>query len=451
MIKATAGFKKIFTALLCATAISGAWAGNDLSKWQWSRSVDAQGETGFVRLKLTDEILDQSNVALTDLRVINESNDFVPHLIHWGRIGTTEQKETRAAKLINATFQEKSFSRVTLDFSEQVEKNRVRVVTSGENYRRRVLVEASTDTLSWETLAENLYVFDVPGKSRSMRLDSLELPSNNFRYLRLTVYNMPDDPRRIEILSADSERVTRSEKSDYVDVPAQIVSRKLDPETRESIIQLDCGARNLPIDQLSFQISDPYFYRGFRLLGRNSTTETVTMQAESGNASRVRDTPWMDVQSGVLYRIKENEKTSEHLRIERAEAPFRFLQMCITNGDNPPLQVERISAMRRDVSVIFAAKAEAKFRLIGGNAEAGAPNYDLADSVRGLSLDKLPLASVGAVTVIAGAVPLGPWSERHAILMWAGLAIIVAGMLILILRGMRQVAAPASGSETKEP
>ena len=70
-------------------------------------------------------------------------------------------------------------------------------------------------------MAENLWFFDVRLQGRKFTLDTLTFPRNNFRYLRLTVYNMTDDPRRITIESAKAAFYRTESKKELVEVPVK--------------------------------------------------------------------------------------------------------------------------------------------------------------------------------------------------------------------------------------
>ena len=206
--------------ILLGTATTGNTA-FDHRGWQWQRSIAVEDVSGFVRLSIVPEILDQSQASLNDLRVLDSGDNLVPHVIHWGRVRASKHMEWLAARLLNETYIPQQHTRVTLDFQEMHEKNRIKVALSETNYRRRALLEGSHDGQIWEVVAEDLWLFDVRLQGRKFKLDTLIFPRNNFRYLRLTVYNMPDDPRRIAIESAKTAFYYIESKKELVEVPVK--------------------------------------------------------------------------------------------------------------------------------------------------------------------------------------------------------------------------------------
>ncbi|UCH23028.1 MAG: DUF3999 family protein [Deltaproteobacteria bacterium] len=430
--------KRFLVIMIClgtATAIKAAF---DHSGWSWQRSIPMRTTSGFVRLTITPQILDQSQATLSDLRVLDKANNLVPHVIHWGRVGEQRQFEWLPARLLNENYMPANYTRVTVDFHEMVEKNQIKVDLSEKNYRRRALLEGSNDSVNWAIVAEDLWLFDVSLQGRNFKLDTLKFPRNNFRYLRLTVYNMADDPRRIGIESVRAAFYQTESKMELVEVPVKGLQITRDAKTNQSIIELDLGFRNLPIAIMECEIETPYFYRGYQLLGRNQDTEKVRRKTESGWQMVEQKVPWKTVRKGVLYRTLYNHKTSASLKLDGLKAPYRCLQLRIFNGDNPPLALKRIKLFRQDTSLVFKAESRHTYTLIGGNAEAIPAVYDLAKAVQGVNEFSLPVIHPGPeVLLSAPEKKVLPWSERHAGLILVILIAAVAVMLVFIIKNLK--------------
>jgi hypothetical protein len=346
--------------------------------------------------------------------------------------------EWLAARLLNETFIPKQYTSVTLDFQEMLEKNRVKVALSETNYRRRALLEGSNDSLKWEIVAEDLWFFDVRLQDRKFTLDTLTFPRNNFRYLRLTVYNMSDDPRRIAIESAKTAFYRTESKKELVEVPVEDSHVSFDQKKKQSIFELDLGFRNLPVVIMDCEVATPFFYRGYELFGRNQATENVRRKTESGWRTVERKVPWKKVHQGVIYRTRYNNKTRASLMLEGFKAPYRYLQLRVFNGDNPPLEFRQVKLFRRHTSMVFQAQTQQTYTLIGGNLSAGPPDYDLAKAVRGVEEFSMPAVQLGpALLLQADEEKELPWSERHAGLILIVLAAAVGVMLVFIIKNLK--------------
>lgn len=429
--------KRLLLFVLLLGTASAANATFDHSGWGWQRPIAAERNSGFVRLAITPEIFDQSQPKLNDLRVLDSSNSLAPHVVHWGRFRELRRLEWLPARLLNETFLPEDFSRVTVDFQEMTEKNRIKVTLSGENYRRRALLEGSNDSKTWEVVAEDLWLFHVSLQGQKFKLDTLKFPANNFRYLRLTVYNMSDDPRRINIQSVKGAFYRTESKKELVLVPVESIQTSSDKKKKQSIYELDLGFRNLPIVIINCQINTPYFYRGYELLGRNQAVEKVRSKTESGWKTVERKVPWKSVNRGILYRTRYRKKIGESVKIESIHAPYRYLQLRVFNGDNPPLQLGGVTVFRRDTSLVFQAKSGQSYRLIGGNSKARAADYDLAKAVLGVDEFSLPVVHPGPSAVLAPKKEMVPWSERHSVAILLVLFFAVGVMLRFIVKNLR--------------
>ena len=431
---------KKLLAIICWVGIAtSANAAIDLTGWNWQRPIDIRTSSGFVRLVIPPEIFNESQASLDDLRVIDESKRLVPHVIHWGRVKETQRVEWQPARMLNATFVPGKYATVIADFGETAEKNRIMVSLSGQNYRRRALLEGSNDSKVWEGVAEDLWLFDVSLPGQNFKVDTIQFPTNNFRYLRLTVYHMTDDPRRITIEAVKSAfRRTEMEK-ELASVPVRHMAVSHDDKNNQTILEFDLGFRNLPVASLQFEITTPYFYRGTELLGRNDSKERVPRKTETRWDTIEQDVPWKSVYRGVLYRVQHKQRISESLKVEGISAPYRYLQLRIFNGDNPPLKLDRVSMVRRDTSLVFEAQPGQGYTLIGGNPKAREANYDLVKSIQGIDDLTLPMVSLGPSTVILHKEQIPPWTERHSTLLWIILVLAVGMMLILIVRNLKKL------------
>jgi len=440
---------------LIGNATSG-HAAIDLAEWHWQRSIDvgdvgdAGTSSGFVRLPIVPEIFNESQAALHDLRVIDEGNRLVPHVIHWGRVEETQRQEWKPARLLNASFSPGKYASVTADFGESAEKNSMTVMLSGQNYRRRALAEGSSDSHAWEVVAEEIWLFDVSLPGQRFRVDTIRFPVNNFRYLRLTVFNMPDDPRKITIDTVRCAFQRTGMEKELKSLPVKQMGVSQDEKEKQTILDLDLGFCNLPVASVRLEIATPYFYRGYELFGRNQLREKIPRKTETQWDTIEREVPWQSIHRGVFYRIQYQQKTGESVKVETIRAPYRYLQFRIFNGDNPPLKIGDVSVYWRETSLVFRAEAGRRYRLIGGNPRATEPNYDLARSIQGVDDFKLPVAGLGLLTATPHKERLSPWTERHSALIWIILVLAVGTMLALVLRNLRKLPSSPAGKADAE-
>ena len=185
------------------------------------------------------------------------------------------------------------------------------------------------------------------------------------------------------------------------------------------------------------EISTPYFSRGYELRGRNQAMEKVRRKTESGWKTVERKNPWKSMHRGVLYRTRYKKKISASLQLEGLKAPYRYLQLRVYNGDNPPLQLSRVVIFRRDTSLVFQAQHGQTYALIGGNSKARPADYDLAKAVRGVDEFTLPVVHPGESAMLEPEEEMIPWSERHGGVILIVLIFAVGVTLRFILKNLR--------------
>jgi len=432
--------------ILAAGLLPGAEGSSEGPRWRCPVRTAGQG---FARMEVTPEIFDGSRSSLEDLRLTGAGGRPVPYRLRWVPSPGPVRIAWEPVRLINRTYDPGRSASIVLDFGGPREKNRLRVRLSGENFRRRVRVEGSQDSASWERLEENGWLIEVRTGESRFSADQLQLSPNNFRYLRLTVFHMEDDPPRVEIESV--EAAAAAEEAPLVEAPAEVRPARPEGEAKRTVVDLDLRYRNLPVAELALDATDPYFHRGYELLGRNAEREVVERRTETGFDRVEREVPWQPLARGVVHRVRSAEGgVRERLRTERFEGGFRYLRLRIHDGDSPPLSIRGVTAWRRRAFLVFDDRGGREFVLTGGDPRAEAPQYDLGRAVEALDRDDLPPAEAGRVEPLGDVAEAVPWTERHSGLILLALTVLALGVGAAVWRGLRAAGGgPPSGAGGK--
>jgi hypothetical protein len=427
--------------LLAAALFLGSLAGQEVSpaqldprEWNWRTTLVRPTESGGVAALILDEaIYDRLLTPPHDLRLVDQSSALAPHLVQCGRTTAATATVLRPVRIINRTYAAKRFSRVVLDFGESVLKNKLKVDLSDENYRRRATLEGGDDGRSWESVQEQNFLFDVQAPGQSLRVDTLAFPENSFRYLRLTVENMADDPERVEIKGVSAFYDEPAGEPQLT--PVEVVSRNIeqDQKTHSTVVTLDLGFRNLPLQSVALAIGTARFERAHAIEGRNTITHKVYRRAEEKWRAEERETPWSSVATGTFYRREDGGKILEKTAATIPHAAYRYLRVTIENRDDSPLEIRDAAVERRTCALLFDSRPGAEYSLYGGNGKAGAPAYDFARLVPGMDIAALPRFAHGALEILKPEEPQLPWSERYSYWITGGVVVAVLLMLGIIL------------------
>ena len=414
--------------------------------------IAAVPSRGLVEVDLTPDVLDLARADLADLRVITATGEEAPYVLRLSE--GTVRKERLEGRLYNRAYLPRRESSATVDFGRTALKDLVEVHTSGAEFRRKVRVEGSGDGRGWQLIRDGAFVFHVrEGVSGAVYENrAIRLPDNDMRYLRITVYNAPDDAERVEIQSVDAWRLV-GEPAQTAPVPVLAAEVATDPKERVTDIILDLAHGNLPLHEVSLRFGDADFLRPVTLSGRDHKERVVVTDMEDGPPSKKTvPEPWTTIGGGAIHRFssgtdRQGVALDESLVLRVSPARFRYLRVRVHDADNPPLRFEGAEVTRLHTYLAFQPKGPAEHQLYVGNPKAGRPSYDLVHYAERLRGEGVAQAVLG-LPLPNPERPEGPpipWSERHKAMIWIALIAVLAVLGLLVYRQAR--AARAGGPE----
>lgn len=415
--------------------------------WAWKTVINTpQSAETFVALPLDGPIYDGLLNPPNDLRLVDRNHALTPHLIRCGRTAAASEMVARPVRLLNRTYEPLSFSRVVLDFGQNGVKNRIKVELSGENYYRKAMIEGGNDGVQWEKIADSLPLFDMAVDGKSHKVDTLGFPENTFRYLRLTIKNVENDTRQIEILNASAFYEEQVEEAQLVQIETVGRNIEQDEKTKSTVIELDLGYRHMPLHSISLDVEDALFHRAYTIEGRNTIKHKIRRRTEEAWRAEEVETRWNPASRGIVYRRQDEGKVAEATGDTLARASYRFLRITIKNGDDAPLRIKDITVDRKICALVFEPRPGNQYVLYGGNIQAGPPSYDFSRVAPDMDIAALPQAGHGPIEPLQPQKSQIPWSERYWYVITAAVILAVALMLWIIFPALRREMKTDGGS-----
>jgi hypothetical protein len=429
--------------IFLAGIAGSAWA-IDLTKWKYCCGITFEGKVEeYHRADITPEIYNAAKPDLSDIRIIDSNGRQIPYLI--ARPYDVTNRQEYSPKIINRSTDARNGSLVTLDFGGQTIKNSIEVVTGGDNFRRAVKVKGSNDNIKFFTLVKQAFVFAVTDKKWS-RFSDVDLPLNDYRYLRITVSPMPDERDNPVIQDV---RAFKNENKGAVRTPAAMVCTGHTEGEKENLstYEYDLGFCNLPVTEIQLSIDDKSFYRHITVEGRNALKRRIKIAGED-NRERFEDVneSWNYVTGGVIYRYipvdgKKQEKTT--LLISSNTGTYRYLKITIRNYDDKPLKLQSASAEMVAHKIVFSAEDVNCPLLYVGSESASRPQYDIIHKLNKPLQAEAATAMLGSITEnpLFGKAEQKtvPWTERHKSILLIILVAVVLVLGLIIIKSFKSI------------
>lgn len=339
-------------------------------EWKYEQDVPVR-ETGPIRIPLSIQTLGSASTNLEDLRLMNPTGQVVPYYL-------------KQSSKPDYTYQEVE----TFDTSESDTKTWIQLVTGTPDsidslrleFRESQFFKTATlkaaDTVGeWRTVKEKIPLFASPNGPTNT---TIEFDPISAKYLALEIDNTQFKP--ITLATASMRIPPKTELKTNTTTVSYSVQTQTDEAT---VYKLKLPARNLPLHELEFDVENPVFRRRVTL-AHETTEKGVKEKTIYGE--------------GTLYKVEANDVVNDRrntaLELHRT-IPDTEVTLTVKNGDNPPLKINAIRAVTREVSLVFWANSTGNYKLLTGNPEAQKPNYDLANLQQYTRESELPNVSPG--------------------------------------------------------
>jgi hypothetical protein len=434
---------------MCLLALARAGAPEEAGEWAFRAPVipAPEGKGALIEFPLIPEVFDRARADLGDLRIFTDGGDEVPYVFRMARGKVSSGR--LPMKLLNRTYVPGKYSRVVVDFRSRTLKNRIDVITAGENFRRKVIVEGSDDGRKFRRIIEGAFIFRIGRKGEGGDKNDIEITDNNQRFLQVTVFNGQDDPPKVEI---EDVQVWRRFESPPQTEQVAIRSAEAKEHKGFTEIVIDLGSRKLPLYDLTLQFAGKDFWRQAVISGtdedapddgeaaRGRTGESVSGASDAGGA---KDRSWTQLAALPLYRFSSGGAKEEQLTVPLQSRGFRYIQVRIDNGADKPLRFKGASAKRVMCFVSYRPTGLGSSWLYFGNEKSASPRYDLThfvDRLRGEGVRTATLGSPVPLEPGKGGAPV-PWSKKYQALIWAALLAAFTVIALLIHRQIKSASA----------
>ena len=154
------------------------------------------------------------------------------------------------------------------------------------------------------TIFDQAYIFAVSDKPPH-RFSRIDLPNNDYRYIRVTVSPMAGEETKPAINEVKAFKFERKPAQKQVAEMIQTEHTE-DVNYHTSNYIYDQKFRRLPVVEIELNTDDASFYRCVTIQGRDAATQKVKIDSED---NRLRfsevEVPWYTITTDAIYRYTD--------------------------------------------------------------------------------------------------------------------------------------------------
>ena len=292
---------------------------------------------------------------LGDIRIFDRGAREVPYLL----IAPPAAVPTWQGGNVLPVASTDSTSGFEIDLGVATESDRLRLNGIPAPFLKRVRLEGSGDRTRWTLLVADGTLFDLPNEA--LRSTELDYARGEYRYLRVTW-----DDRASGVVPRPSSVSVRVATSTVASTPLReeirFEVRPSEPGTSRFRLRLP-GAR-LPIVALELTVAGGNLMRAAQVTEPRLSDGQAIAPAVLGRAN--------------LRRTVRDGLTADALRIPIAPPTEATIDLVVDDGDNPPLELTRVSAVFAALPFLyFESDGTTQLTAHFGAPDVVAPRYDL--------------------------------------------------------------------------
>lgn len=328
---------------LLALVILLSSSGFSQETFRYQSRIESVSKTGFYKINLQPELIANSNADLSDLRIIDNKQNFIPY---------TKPGSVQKAKeyFVGFPLIEKSENDTTTTIIVE-NKSRQLIQSLGLRLKNTAVsrtadLAGSDDLKKWYAIKESVTINQSSINNTDAYYQSLSFPGTNYQFLKITIHNKRKSP--IKVLEAGIF-YKNSLTPQFEILPMPKVVRK-DSTDKNTYLYLTFK-NSYRINKLLLSVSAPKYYNRRVMVfeqKKNGKDLLVTTNLESRYTSE------------IPFSSKSNK-----------------LELQILNGDNPPLDFAEIGALQLQEPIIAYLEAHKEYKFLSGDKNARLPDYDL--------------------------------------------------------------------------
>jgi len=332
-------------------------------QWKYSKEATYENSEEVKAIYLDEEVYAHAQKDLSDIRLINEKNEFVPYYIYNGFIGENTKEYVAYPGEEILSFMKTNdyyadYEIKPINVNTDVIGNVIILEVAKDSFYKEVKILGSHDNKTWDNIQTDI-IYNVNGQSKT------HVPlGGNYKYGYYRIISVNDTTEipisHITLIYDHTEATYEQYKNSKV-IDYKVETNK---EEKETIVKIH-NKDSLKISNIKLKSGDD-FNRDYQIYVVNEAGEKVEQ-----------------ITKGTIYKFSLEEFKIEDMDISLKETMEEFivpeyLQIVIKDRDDKPITIEAIEIEYYIDKIVFKTNDTKGIKLLFGNALAQKPIYDIS-------------------------------------------------------------------------
>lgn len=273
------------------------------------------------------------------------------------------------------------------------------------------------------------YSSDTPEDEPQIK--RIMLPESNFRYLHFEIQTLALEPLTPQDIAGVDVLTRSTEPPRYIQVA---IAKAPEQKPHETVYEFAVPA-NAPVERLSFASDDPA-----AVFSRIADLERWKAESPANEEARRSEAPAQSEGITLVHAPPAKGEAASGTTIDLGLGAVPYvstIRLTIQNGDDAPLALHGVTLQMRERQICFLRKANTSYVLRYGDPSLGPPQYDLSP-IEAAAMNA-SLSTLGEERALAPEpARLRPFTERHPVLLWLALILVVGTLGVVALRSARR-------------
>lgn len=340
------------------------FADESIDNWKYYKEIKHNNESSYKSFYLAENIYKYSKNDLSDIRIINEKNEFIPYYLYNKYLhNANESLIGYESKQVHSHIDSKEnkkyidFQIVSESKTTDIIGNRLSLTINSSNFFKKVEVYGGYDNIEWDFIKEDELYRINESQNLNIQLDRIY----KYTYYRIVLLDDIEDTSidNLELIYNNKEVIYH----EYSTTKNANYEVDLDKEENDTIIYL-YNENNLRIKDMEI-ISGDDFKRKYYIYFKGQNNEEF------------RQLDYGEIHQIDLKNFKARKTIISLDSYQYFDINPNIIKIVVKNNDNAPINIDNIKINYIVDKIVFKDTGSNEYRILFGNTDAHRPSYDI--------------------------------------------------------------------------